>query len=81
MAPPGKIAIQDDSAPKRAAVDRPQSQRFRRCLHCKDRASFVGVIPQGKTDLGTGSTEYYLSGWLAHAKGRIRARTYQGYRA
>jgi len=37
------------------------------------------VIPQGGAELGSGSTEDYLGGWLAHARGRIRTRTYQGY--
>jgi len=60
-------------------MDCPQSQRFRRCFHRKDRANVVAVTPQGRAGLGSGSTEDYLSGWLAHAKGRIRARTYQGY--
>ena len=36
-------------------------------------------MPQGRDGLGSGSTEAYLGGWLAHARGRIRARTYQGY--
>jgi len=60
-------------------VGEPQSQRFRRCWHRKNRANVVGVTPQGRDGPGSGSTGAYLSGWLAHAKGRIRARTYQGY--
>jgi integrase len=37
------------------------------------------VTPKGKAELGSGSTEDYLVEWLSHARGRIRARTYQGY--
>jgi Phage integrase, N-terminal SAM-like domain len=34
---------------------------------------------EARTEFGSGSTQDYLGEWLAHARGRIRARTYQGY--
>jgi len=43
------------------------------------RASVVIVTAQGETELRSGSTQDYLGGWLAHARCRVRARTYQGY--
>jgi len=37
------------------------------------------MLATSRTDFAPESTGDYLAVWLAHAKGRIRARTYQGY--